>query len=666
MTTEHTFDEPDFDSEYVSNLTEEQQARATTMARVITLNLRISEAFTDLNADQLRQWYVETFILDPANFETLKRITSNDDLDRLFHTNAWQSTEHAAIGSRLLYTLKPELLFDGPDLLNPDKFRHPKPVTDSIMRLFEPWNDIRYDPEGENWYRKVQPGQWQRVGKGAPGQSMAERWISKALNQMDLEHNQDRYQGFPMDGAKIAAMGNDQVMAVVTGVIAAQRKYRNAPTTDTNIRKLMEREPIMWLDPSTLNRIRTMTPFANGMLALVNAKFAGVENELHEIRMGELRPMHHEYMVTNANSLKWADHYNRVPDAVEMAFRNETNWTEVNELEDDLMLSFCPTYWSFLTHAFQEHDERAAFMRLLGAAMYGTNLKIVAAMIGEPNAGKDTVINWLSYLMPGQVASLPFSAFTPHGDEDRGFAPLMGARVATVSGEVGEGRGSKLLAEKIKTVSSGGGSLRVAEKYEKPTTIWFDGMLFLQGNSVPTIAGGDRALYENRLVAVEFKHPFSLKSVTYEAKYRSEAGAFAQVLFLNYVRYQEKGGGMDGINPPKSWKAFAREFADAANPHGFIENSIVRSEDPVSTSQFHAALSAMAQKYGSPYPVGPNFWPKRLRALGFPTKGPGSFRKQIGPERKWAYYLTVDADKSDGAFTQAQWEAMLRDVAVTA
>jgi hypothetical protein len=343
----------------------------------------------------------------------------------------------------------------------------------------------------------------------------------------------------------------------------------------------------------------------------------------------------------------------------------EWNWSAMEELEDDLMALQCPTYWSFLTHAFHDHEERSAFMRLLGAAMYGTNLKIVAAMIGEPNAGKDTVINWLSYLMPNQVAALPFSAFTPHGDEDRGFAPLMGARVATVSGEVGEGRGSKLLAEKIKTVSSGGGTLRVAEKYEKPTTIFFDGMLFLQGNSVPTIAGGDRALYENRLVAVEFKHPFPLSSIPYDKQYRAEAAAFAKVLFLNYFRYEAKGGGMIGINPPDAWKVFAREFADAANPHGFIENAITISDEPVATHQFHSALSAMAEKFGSPYKVGANYWTKRLKALGFPLKGEGSVRKRIGSERTYVYYLTLDADKSDGAFTQSQWENVLADAAVT-
>jgi hypothetical protein len=646
---------------------EEMIQEAMKSVRVMNLGYSITAAFTDLNASQLRQWYVETFVLDPFNMVTLRSgVIRLEELALMKGGGRWPSNEHAAIGYRLLFELYPDAMTEWPDILNADSWRSPKYLTQYMLRLMRPWEQIRFDPEGENWYRNVSPGQWQRVGKGAPGQSMAEKWVAVWLDRMNIESN-PLYDGFPPSAEKVNAMGMDQVNACLAGSIAALKKFKNTPTADATIRKLLEREPLMWLDPSTMNRIRNLTPFSNGALSLVDSRFKGNDGEEHVITMGQLLPMDSEHMVMNANSLKWNDPHGLIPAAIQSSTlpEDDFDYREMDELEDDLMFHQCPTYWSFLTHAFPEPEERSAFLRLLGAAMYGTNLKVVAAMIGEPNAGKDTVINWLNYLMPGQVANLPFSAFTPYGDEDRGFAPLMGARVATVSGEVGEGRGSKLLAEKIKTVSSGGGTLRVAEKYEKPTTIFFDGMLFLQGNSVPTIAGGDRALYENRLVAVEFKHPFKLQARNYETEYRAEAGAFAKVLFLNYVKYQHRGGGMIGINPPKSWKAFAKEFADAANPHGFIEACIVPSEDPISTSQFHAALSAMAERFGSPYKVGPNYWPKRLRALGFPLKGPGTVRRQVGQDRVYAYYLTLDAEKSEGAFTQQQWESVLQDAAVT-
>lgn len=125
---------------------------------------------------------------------------------------------------------------------------------------------------------------------------------------------------------------------------------------------------------------------------------------------------------------------------------------------------------------------------------------------------------------------------------------------------------------------------------------------------------------------------------------------------------------MDGIAPPEGWKKFAKMFAEASNAHGFIENAITLSDEPIPTHQFHAALSAMADRFGSPYKVGANYWPKRMRALGFPTDGSGAVRKQVqvGTERVLCYYLTLDADKSDGAFTQSQWESVLADAAVTA
>ena len=659
MEDEHTFEKSPEEQAMVE--------KAMKWIRVQGVRHTIESAFTEKDAVQLREWYVQTFVLDPFNMRTLTsgKIESLPTLQMMRAHGSWPTTEHAAIGSRILFTLNPDLMVPRPDILDPDQWRTVSTVAQLVVRLMEPWNVIRFDPVTENWYKRVEPGQWQRLGKGAPGQNWAEKWINRWLNVMDLEGN-PLYDGFPPDAEFMAKVGMDMATTLIQGSMGAQRKFRRLPTTDANVRKVLEREPIMWIDSTTLNRIRNLTPFANGALALVDSEFTGTEGETHTIKTGELLPMHPEYMVMNANSLKWNDPDREIPDVIiTLRATDERYSVPMDELEDELLFGSCPTYWSFLTHAFPDVEERSAFLRLLGAAMYGTNLKIVAAMIGEPNAGKDTVINWLNYLMPGQVANLPFSAFTPYGDEDRGFAPLMGARVATVSGEVGEGRGSKLLAEKIKTVSSGGGSLRVAEKYEKPTTIYFDGMLFLQGNSVPTISGGDRALYENRLVAVEFKHPFPLQSRNFEGLYRAEAGAFAQVLFLNYVRYMDNGGGMFGLKVPNSWKSFAKEFADNANPHGFIENAIVVSEDPVSTSQFHAALSAMAERYGSPYKVGPNYWPKRLRALGFPLKGAGAVRRQVGRDRTFAYFLTLDAEKSDGAFTQEAWEAVLKDAAVT-
>lgn len=651
-----------WEDEQAIHIDQEQIDRAVAMMRLMGLGQSISDAFRDADPVNLRRWYVETFVLDPYNLPMLSSLTGNPVLLDRHEKASWVSTEHAAIGNRLLFAMCPDKLFHRPNHMESDEWNNPIDVSGTMMRLLSPWDTIRYEPETENWYKAVHPGQWQRYGKGAPGQNMAEAMIDKWLTLMSIDTNPDLYKNFAPDPE---GWDVDEFVNRLNGSIFKLRKYRVTPMATTHIRKIMERSQIMYLDSATLNKIRTMAPFANGALALVRSSFTDTLDRKHTIEPGQLLPLDIEYMVTNANTLTWHDQDKRIPRALNSTLSLDGDFLHLDELQDELLLSKCPTYWSFLTHTFPEPEERSAFLRLLGAAMYGTNLKIVAAMIGEPNAGKDTVINWLSYLMPGQVAHLPFSAFTPYGDDDRGFAPLLGARVATVSGEVGEGRGSKLLAEKIKTVSSGGGSLRVAEKYEKPTTIWFDGMLFLQGNSVPTIAGGDRALYTNRLVAVEFKYPFELQAKSYEPMYRAEAPYFAQVLFLNYIQYQHGDGGMKGIDPPQSWRNFAKEFANSSNPHGFMEACIVPSDKAVPTQQFHQALSAMIAKFGSPFPVGPNYWPKRLRTLGFPTNGPKSVRKQIGPNKTWSYMLTLDSELSDGSFTQQQWDNCLRDAAVT-
>lgn len=632
--------------------------------KVMGLGYSITKAFADASPLSLRRWYVETFVLDPSNRPILGQFKGHPTLERLYADDSWVSTEHKSMGYRLLFEFKPHLIARAPNLVDPDHWGNEDEIVLTMLRLFRPWERMRFDPDGENWYTAVAPGQWRRHGKGGPSNVAVEEKLVGYLNSVDPEANPEAYRDFVPD---VSNMNADEMTARKLGVMSRFRKFKNASINKSKMRQVMERSSIMHMDPATLNQIRTMTPFANGALALVNSEYIDTLNVKHKIKVGDLLPLDIEYMVMNANPIPWLDTAKRIPKVAADPLTAEGDYVRLRELQDEILFAHCPTYWSFLTHAFPDADERSAFLRLIGAAMYGTNLKVVAALIGSPNAGKDTSLNWLNYVMPGQVATLPFSAFTPHGDDDRGFAPLRGARVATVSGEVGDGRGSKLLAEKIKTVSSGGGSLRVAEKYEKPTTIWFDGMLFLQGNSVPQIAGGDRALYENRLVAVEFKHPFPLVSRSYEAEYKAEAPWFAQVLFLNYLEYQGEGGGMRGIAPPDSWRSFAKEFADASNPHGFLESCIVKSATPIPTAQFHQALSAMAARFGSPYPVGPNYWPKRLRTLDWQTKGTNSVRKQVTKNGKpvWHYYLTLDASKSDGMFDQDHWDRVLKDAGVT-
>lgn len=653
----------EMDEEYNLNMSDDELLAFVHRMRQMTLGTVITERFRNLTASGLRQWYIENFILDTSNDLTIDTMDEHDVLQRFYVKDDWPSIEHAAIGTRLLFRINPTFIAKEPSLTEPDQWREEFGIIDTILHIVKPWEQVRYDPIGENWYQVVQPGQWVRHGKGNPSNGFMERHIQSWFNQISPD-NTEAFANWPLDVSKFKM----DDLAVRLGAVGAHyRAYRKKSTAHARIRQVLESHPIMHLDTTTLNQTRTIAPFANGALALINFEFIDTQYKKHKIKLGEMLPLNVDYMTSSANPMPWKDKEGRIPRTLDDHLYLSGDFVLLDELQDELLLNDCPTYWAFLTHAFPEPDERSAFLRLLGAAMFGSNIKIVAAMIGEPNAGKDTVMNWLNYLMPGQVATLPFSAFTPQGDEDRGFAPLRGARVATLSGEVGESRGNKLMAERIKAVSSGGGKLRVAEKYEKPTDIWFDGMLIMQGNSVPAISGGDRALYTNRIVAVEFQHPFPLSAKSFEQAYREEAPHFALVLFLNYMQYIHAGGGMHGIDPPESWRDFAKEFAEASNPHGFIEACIELSDTPIPTTIFHSALSQLAQRYGSPYPVGSYFWPKRFRAMGLPFKGPNSAKRQasIDGKRLWVYYLNIDASKSEGMFTQEQWERILKDAAVT-
>jgi len=635
----------------------------------MTLASQITDLFTEGTAAELRRWYVDTFVFDGRNADILPTLRSST-LERLFETREWPSVEHAAIGSRLLFAMKPDTVVRAPNLMEPDMWSTEDEIALTMMRLFEPWKSVRYDPNGEVWFTSAIPGQWIRHGKGAPSNNEIEARIFKWLSLMDPNEreNLDRYAAWPPD---VTNMQQDQVLARQGGVMSRFKKFRGGPATKlAAIRKSFERTQIMYLDTATLNQVKTIYPFGNGALSLVDFSFVDTAGEEQHIHKGQLLPMDLEYMVMNANNLPWRDPKGEIASVVRDLDIADGQWDLrlLEDIQDKIMIDHCPTYHSFILHAFPEPDERGAFLRLLGCTMYGTNLKVVAALIGEPNAGKDTAINWLNYLMPGQVASLPFSAFTAYGNPDQGFATLMGARVATVSGEVGEGKGSKLLAERLKTVSSGGGKIRVSEKYEKPSDIWFDGALYLQGNTVPAIAGGDKGLYQNRLVAVPFVHPFPLREGAFETAYRTEASWFAQVLFLNYIVYKLKGGGMQGINPPESWKVFAKEFADTSNSLGWLEACVVPSDSPIPTTEFHSALTELVSRYGNSFDVSTHFWPKRLRRLGFQMKGPASCRKQgthNGKPGVWRYNLGIDASKSDGVFTQEDWELALKNAAVT-
>lgn len=628
----------------------------------MSLNSQIEHAFTQLSTSELRRWFVEKLVHQPNYSQYLRNISQSTVgfLQTFYNANAWKSPEHGGIGSRILYTYNSTTLWTTfPELKNKIHWKDPVLLTHRILVEFEPWNFMRYDPDSENWYIFVKPGQWIKKGKGTPSSTFTEGLIERWLRECrPTTSNLRKWFDHLIDADE------DDLITSSAQINETYDTYLTTAQAFSRIRSLLEKEPIMWTSFESFNTIKDIYPFGNGAISLVYKEMIDLDGTKHSIVPGQLMSYDREYQVINANPLAWKDHDAIIPRGIleikdSLDFTGQRDWTTLNELVDKTLIHDCPTFWGFLTHAFPDIEEREAFLRLMAAAMYGNSLKIITALIGTPNAGKDTVIKWLEYLMPGQIASLSYTAFTSQGDDDRGFASLAHKRSAVIASEVGEGRTAKLLAEKLKSVASGGGRIRVAEKYEKPTTIFYDGMLFMQGNGVPPILGGDPALYTNRLVAVEFKHSYPNKAISFDHQYIQEAPFFALILFVYFLKYTVKGGGMTGIDPPESWRTFQKNFADQSSTYGFIETCIEKSNDVIPTTIFHAALTNIAKKFGSTVKIGAHYWPKRLRSLGFKLEGNGKIRRQAtldGKPGALVYELTINAEKSDGIFTQDDWE----------
>jgi hypothetical protein len=650
------------------------------------------DKFGAQSAIELRRWFVQRVVLSDQNQQILRTLEVPDSLLTLTQGDA-PSPEHAGIASRLVYQYmdRPDLVLNSlPQISDPKSWNNSAQMTDLLLWAFEPWMTFRYDPKSETVFSALSNGQWVGHLKGKESDNYI---IVRVQNYIrDLQRI-----GF---GALLQAL-NDQGLVsteIPNGtdpndfalcLQASQHSFGKFCSRVSAVKEVVEqfqRLPIMFFDTGTLNTGQGLVAVGNGAVPTQDIHDDGPEGDVMVHPAGRLISAHPEYLLYSSAGLVWPkdETFEQFLSFRQAIHTGETNdsWSDwmdgARQYQDIILRRYCPTYLSFLEHAFRSEDdeaptERDAFLRLLGAAVFGTNMKLVGAMIGAPNTGKDTVIKWLGYILGDQVGALSRSALTETGDDQRLFAPLKGARIAIVTGEVGEGRNSALLAEKIKSITSGGGLLTVAEKYEKPTTIFFDGMLVIQGNSVPTISGGDKALYRNRLVAVEFKHAFPLIAPNYEADYKKELPHFMQVLFLSYLDYQERGGGMVGVSPPASWQDFGMEVEASADGLSVIDRCLTEPDPAIRipSTHFYRALSILAERnLNYPYKLSAQRWAKRLRAAGVDlSRSPKSKHRSrvVSKEMNgWVMHFTLNAEHSDGFFTQSDWDSALRDAAVYA
>lgn len=648
------------------------------------------KSFTARGTLDLRRWLVERIILSKETQSVLPQLDPPESMVNAALEGIGPSPEHCGIAARLLYDQmgrKSLILHNMPRIESPKSWNQPESMTMLLLWAFEPWNTFRYDPKSETVQVAMDSGQWAFHLKGRDTEDTIGLQIQNMLSRLRaigfetiLSHLVD--QGFATLNPQEAGVDAQSYAIALNASANAFDKFLSRNVTNDifgQIRKL----PIMYFDTSTVNSVRNLAAFGNGVVPTADIREVTDEYDMITYPAGLLIPAHKEFVLSSAAGLAWPNDAmfdDLMNHRVAIHAGHEDDWDDwmmaAGTYADLLLEHRCPTYLSFLNHAFPLKDgvpeERDAFLRLLGAAVFGTNLKIIAAFIGAPNAGKDTVIKWLSMIMgDGQVGVLSPLALTSQSDDQRALAPLKGAKIAVVSGEVGEGRNTAILAEKVKSITSGGGTLTVAEKYEKPTTIFFDGMLIMQGNSVPTIQGGDKALYKNRLVAVEFKHPFELTAdSSWDRMYRKEAPYFLQVLFLSYLDYMERGGGLQGIAPPESWQQFGEDVEFSADALAVLDRCIEYDPDlEIPSTIFYRALSILAERsLGLKYPISAQRWAARLKRAGvdLSRNAPTKWRSRVNRQdfNGWMMHFTLNADNSDGFFTQQDWTNALQAATV--
>jgi hypothetical protein len=137
-----------------------------------------------------------------------------------------------------------------------------------------------------------------------------------------------------------------------------------------------------------------------------------------------------------------------------------------------------------------------------------------------------------------------------------------------------------------------------------------------------------------------------------------------------YLEYEHKGGGLYGINPPASWRSFGEDVEANADVLSIIDRCITQPDraTEIPTPVFYKALSILAENsLGVKYPIDARRWAARLKRAGVDLNKAGSaWRTKVNRAdyKGWMMNFTLDADKSDGFFTQQDWTNALQRATV--
>lgn len=526
------------------------------------------------------------------------------------------------------------------------------------------WDQLRYDAEHRCWIvcDWKTTGLWTQVDEKV-GDAEFRRVFNIALNDLYVKLR-----------AEYKVGDEDDESPPKRGWAIMMNRFRNLLLAPSNYKKFAVAAmdfDVMQTNADQMNAIPYIRAYANGTLV--------TSPNVPNTTMGGQIIKNPELMVTTGSHVNFPfnDGERITPNITRGAVKHlmdqyGPNPTPINECinadaeVDDLIQyvkSKCPTYMSLITHAMPKDDgSQDAFLRLYGAAIFGSNHKLVPVFLGEANTGKSVSLGWLDYLLhPSAIANLSMDAIADKNTkQDVGFWPLLNTSVARVASEVAS-TGGWLLVDRLKSISNGGQvTMTVSGKYMKPRTCRFGGMLFLNGNSMPPIDNVDQGML-NRMVGVPFTNPFPLDDRTdYSTLYRQEASMFSYLLFLHYVMVQAAGGGVQGINIPPSWKKYTREIAEDANAFAEIEKIIrkPKGEDEyelIKGTVLTAAMRLLAKDAGVRNRSAGQWSTAITRIVGAPIKAriegtPASARK----------FVFVGSDTVDRAmFDAAVYKAVL-------
>lgn len=326
----------------------------------------------------------------------------------------------------------------------------------------------------------------------------------------------------------------------------------------------------------------------------------GVQNGVLDLRRGELIEPRRESLITKAAPVAYS------PDATCL------HW-----------LSFLSRAMGVTSRASSSEIEaahrRMAFLQTaVGYSLSGdVSAKATFCLFGPTNSGKTTFLEAVRYMLGDYahqitIGSLLSNGRTSDNNAQADLADLQGVRFATTS-EAEEGQ--RLSESKLKLLSQGQETkIKVARKYENPTTFYATHKLWLDSNDRPRIRATDDSVWRRlKPLGFEVSIPDDEIDLGLPAKLQQEGPGVLRWALEGFRLWQAGGLG----DPPdvaaarEAWREECDPLAD------FLSDCC--ELDPDGSASFRALrerYDAFCVETGERFPLGPKAFVERLRGHG--------------------------------------------------